>query len=115
MVVKRWFCIAKNLENSAFSRLFVWRRRRDSNPRDAFDAYTISSRAPSTKLGDFSRKVTWSRHQRWILYRAWRILSRGNFRFSGILFSEAECGAALRFAPDGGRGRGHVLGAGGDD
>ena len=22
-----------------------WRRRRDSNPRDAFDAYTISSRA----------------------------------------------------------------------
>ena len=32
----------------------VWRRRRDSNPRDAFDAYTISSRAPSTKLGDFS-------------------------------------------------------------
>ena len=30
------------------------RRRRDSNPRDAFDAYTISSRAPSTKLGDFS-------------------------------------------------------------
>ena len=33
---------------------FLWRRRRDSNPRDAFDAYTISSRAPSTKLGDFS-------------------------------------------------------------
>lgn len=31
-----------------------WRRRRDSNSRDAFDAYTISSRAPSTKLGDSS-------------------------------------------------------------
>ena len=31
-----------------------WRRRRDSNPRDAFDAYAISSRAPSTELGDFS-------------------------------------------------------------
>ena len=31
-----------------------WRRRRDSNPRDAFDAYAISSRAPSTKLGDSS-------------------------------------------------------------
>ena len=31
-----------------------WRRRRDSNPRDAINAYTISSRAPSTKLGDFS-------------------------------------------------------------
>ena len=30
------------------------RRRRDSNPRTAFDGYTISSRAPSTRLGDFS-------------------------------------------------------------
>ena len=35
-------------------RLLCWRRRRDSNPRDAFDAYAISSRAPSTKLGDSS-------------------------------------------------------------
>ena len=26
---------------------FCWRRGRDSNPRDAFNAYTISSRAPS--------------------------------------------------------------------
>ena len=34
--------------------IFLWRRRRDSNPRTAFDRYTISSRAPSTKLGDFS-------------------------------------------------------------
>ena len=41
-------------ENSVFSGIFRERRRRDSNPRDAFDAYTISSRAPSTKLGDFS-------------------------------------------------------------
>ena len=32
-----------------------WRRRRDSNPRTAFDGYTISNRAPSTKLGDFSK------------------------------------------------------------
>ena len=30
------------------------RRRRDSNPRTVFGRYTISSRAPSTKLGDFS-------------------------------------------------------------
>ena len=30
------------------------RRRRDSNPRTACDGYTISSRAPSTGLGDFS-------------------------------------------------------------
>ena len=38
-------------------RIFLlWRRRRDSNPRTAFDGYTISSRAPSTKLGDSS---TW--------------------------------------------------------
>ena len=33
---------------------FFWRRRRDSNPRTACDGYTISSRAPSTKLGDSS-------------------------------------------------------------
>ena len=32
----------------------TWRRRRDSNPRTAYDGYTISSRAPSTGLGDFS-------------------------------------------------------------
>jgi len=31
-----------------------WRRRRDSNPRNPFGVYTISSRAPSTRLGDFS-------------------------------------------------------------
>ena len=34
--------------------LFLWRRRRDSNSWTAFDGYAISSRAPSTKLGDFS-------------------------------------------------------------
>ena len=33
---------------------FLWRRRRDSNPRTACDGYTISSRAPSTRLGDSS-------------------------------------------------------------
>ncbi len=33
---------------------FLWRRRRDSNPRGAFDPYTISNRARSTKLRDFS-------------------------------------------------------------
>ena len=26
----------------------IWRRERDSNPRDAINAYTISNRAPST-------------------------------------------------------------------
>ena len=39
------------------TRVMIWRRRRDSNPRDAFDAYAISSRAPSTKLGDFSMLI----------------------------------------------------------
>ena len=34
--------------------LAFWRRRRDSNPRDPFGAYTISNRARSTKLRDFS-------------------------------------------------------------
>ena len=33
-----------------------WRRRRDSNSWTAFDGYAISSRAPSTKLGDFSKR-----------------------------------------------------------
>ena len=31
-----------------------WRRRRDSNSRTVCGRYAISSRAPSTKLGDFS-------------------------------------------------------------
>ena len=31
-----------------------WRRRRDSNPRYPFGVYTISNRARSTKLRDFS-------------------------------------------------------------
>ena len=34
--------------------VFVWRRRRDSNPRDPFEVYAISNRARSTKLRDFS-------------------------------------------------------------
>ena len=28
----------------------LWRRARDSNPRNAFDVYTISNRAPSCKI-----------------------------------------------------------------
>ncbi len=35
-------------------RVLIWRRKRDSNSRNRFAVYTISSRAPSTKLGDFS-------------------------------------------------------------
>ena len=37
---------------------YLWRRRRDSNPRNPFGVYTISSRAPSTRLGDFSVFLT---------------------------------------------------------
>ena len=44
----------KNL-NQGFDLGSYWRRRRDSNPRTACDGYTISSRAPSTRLGDSSR------------------------------------------------------------
>ena len=68
------FAHKKSPENTQFPRLFVWRRRRDSNPRDAFDAYAISSRAPSTKLGDFSiLALQLSFHksaQHWLLYHA---------------------------------------------
>ena len=32
-----------------------WRRRRDLNPRTAFDGYTISNRARSARLRDFSK------------------------------------------------------------
>ncbi len=35
--------------------IVFWRRRRDSNSRTAYDRYTISNRAPSTKLGDSSK------------------------------------------------------------
>lgn len=53
----------KRVENPMFSTLYgeyianvnkLWRRRRDSNSRNPFGVYTISSRAPSTRLGDFS-------------------------------------------------------------
>ena len=53
----------KRVENLMFSTLYgeyianvnkLWRRRRDSNSRNPFGVYTISSRAPSTRLGDFS-------------------------------------------------------------
>ena len=38
--------------------VFSWRRRRDSNSRTAYDRYTISNRAPSTKLGDSSKSYS---------------------------------------------------------
>ena len=44
-----------------------WRRRRDSNPRSAFNAYTISSRAPSTKLGDFSIHIQLGNESQYII------------------------------------------------
>ena len=45
------FCIIASTKNKKHTRmgvLFVWRRRRDSNPRTAFNSYTISNRARST-------------------------------------------------------------------
>ena len=39
------------------SRLFNWRRRRDSNPRTAFDRYTISNRARSTNYATSPRML----------------------------------------------------------
>ena len=47
----------KPLINKGLRVFSFWRRRRDSNPRDPFEAYTISNRVRSTKLRDFS---TWS-------------------------------------------------------
>ena len=38
----------KSLERINHVETFLWRRRRDSNPRTAFNGYTISSRARST-------------------------------------------------------------------
>ena len=38
----------KNKKDTRLGVLFVWRRRRDSNPRTAFNSYTISNRARST-------------------------------------------------------------------
>ena len=38
----------KSLERINHVETFLWRRRRDSNPRTAFDGYTISNRARST-------------------------------------------------------------------
>ena len=49
------------------------RRRRDSNPRTDFGRYTISSRAPSTKLGDFS---SWPKVMSFLLNKSNYIKSR---------------------------------------
>ncbi len=37
--------------------LLVWRRGRDSNPRDAFDAYPLSRRAPSAARTPLLRMI----------------------------------------------------------
>ncbi len=53
---ERW--LLKKVVANAMQSATTWRRRRDSNPRNAFDVYTISNRAPSTKLGDSSKENT---------------------------------------------------------
>ena len=45
---KRFSGIEKVHRNSIKITVDLWRRARDSNPRNAFDVYTISNRAPST-------------------------------------------------------------------
>ena len=45
---KRFSGIEKAHRNSIKITVDLWRRARDSNPRNAFDVYTISNRAPST-------------------------------------------------------------------
>ena len=45
---KRFSGIEKAHRNSIKITVDLWRRARDSNPRNAFYVYTISSRAPST-------------------------------------------------------------------
>lgn len=87
-----------------------WRRRRDSNSRDAFDAYAISSRAPSTKLGDFSifnwqiaplpinaGRSSLTSHQRRLLYHKTGCASITFFQFRCIFCS----GRAELSAPPG--------------
>ena len=56
----------------------LWRRRRDSNPRNPFGVYAISSRAPSTGLGDFSMLCRYRHAQR--LYNLYRVLSTSDMR-----------------------------------
>ncbi len=88
----------------------LWRRRRDSNSRDAFDAYAISSRAPSTKLGDFSifnwriaplpinaGRSSLTSHQRKLLYHKTGCASITFFQFRCIFCS----GRAELSAPPG--------------
>ena len=88
----------------------LWRRRRDSNSRDAFDAYAISSRAPSTKLGDFSifnwrivplpinaGRSSLTSHQRRLLYHKTGCASITFFQFRCIFCS----GRAELSAPPG--------------
>ena len=41
-----WECIKKPLQKQRFN-YYTWRRERDSNPRNAINAYTLSRRAPS--------------------------------------------------------------------
>ena len=54
---KRLSGIEKVHRNSFRITVDLWRRRRDSNPRYPYGVYTISNRARSTGLRDFSIAV----------------------------------------------------------
>ena len=63
---------------------------------NGFTRYTISSRAPSTKLGDFSTIGTSSARQQGIVYHNIYDSSRGKTRF----FSIAQTAATAASSPD---------------
>ena len=63
---------------------------------NGFTRYTISSRAPSTKLGDFSTIGTSSARQQGIVYHNIYDSSRGKTRF----FSITQTAATAAFSPD---------------
>ena len=55
---KRFSGIEKAHRNSIKIKVDLWRRRRDSNPRTPYGCYTISNRARSAGLRDFSEYKT---------------------------------------------------------
>ena len=67
--------------------VLIWRRRRDSNPRYPFGVYTISNRARSTKLRDFSTLLCRTVHiQSFVIIKD--ALGKVNIFFAAAAFRE---------------------------
>ena len=60
---KRFSGIEKAHRNSIEIKVDLWRRRRDLNPRTPYGCYTISNRARSAGLRDFSEYKQYSNVQ----------------------------------------------------